>query len=171
MEVFKALEQLLAEGSDYTAVVAEISAKAGIVLIMSDVEGIFTADPKIVKGAKPIPFVSYDEALIASKFGMRAIQWKAVKLTFGRTKGWYMGTLVSGKSSGMPIITYRLEDTHGVVGVMNAYPEVPYERISMGENWVAFRVPKEETKRIIGRTHKGIMREYPPFAEVGMAWA
>ncbi|AHF79646.1 aspartate kinase [Thermococcus paralvinellae] len=161
-------------GSDYTAVVAGICIKAKAVLIMSDVEGIYTADPKVVREAKPIPFVSYDEALIASKFGMRAIQWKAVKLAsenevpllFGKTKGWWMGTLVSKESSGMPIIAYRLRDTHGIVGVVNAYPRVPYERISEGENWVAFKVPKDETEKAVREIHREIMEKYLPFTKV-----
>ncbi|MBO8175520.1 MAG: aspartate kinase [Thermococcus sp.] len=161
-------------GSDYTAVVAGICVKAKAVLIMSDVEGIYTADPKIVRETKLIPFVSYDEALIASKFGMKAIQWKAVKLAgenevpllFGKTKGWWMGTLVSEKSSGIPIIAYKLEGAYGIVGVINAYPRVPYERISEGENWVAFKAPKEETEKAVREIHREIMEKYSPFTKV-----
>ncbi|WP_457754070.1 aspartate kinase [Thermococcus sp.] len=160
-------------GSDYTAVVAGTCLRAKAVLIMSDIEGIYTADPKIVRDAKLIPFVSYDEALIASKFGMKAIQWKAVKLAsenevpllFGRTKGWWMGTLVSERSSGMPIITYRVEEPYGIICVINEHPEVSYEVISEGKNWVTFKVPREETKKIVDEMHRRIVEKYLPFAK------
>ncbi len=152
-------------GSDYTAVVAGICVEAKAVLIMSDVEGIYTADPKIVREARPIPFVSYDEALIASKFGMRAIQWKAVKLAsenevpllFGKTKGWWMGTLVSEESSGMPIIAYKLEIDHAIIGIVNASVSIPYEKISEGDTWIAVKVPRNEVDATVRNIHRKLI--------------
>lgn len=60
-------------GSDYTATIIAFCTKADEVWLMSDVDGLMTADPKIVSNAKVIPEVSYVEAMEMALFGAKQI--------------------------------------------------------------------------------------------------
>lgn len=60
-------------GSDYTATIIASCIKADEVWLMSDVDGLMSADPKLVKNAKVIPEVSYVEAMEMALFGAKQI--------------------------------------------------------------------------------------------------
>lgn len=60
-------------GSDYTATIIASCIKADEVWLMSDVDGMMTADPKIVKNAKILKEVSYVEAIEMALFGAKQI--------------------------------------------------------------------------------------------------
>ena len=60
-------------GSDYSASLLAVCAKARILEIWTDVDGMMTADPRMVPQARPIPHISYKEALELSHFGARVI--------------------------------------------------------------------------------------------------
>ncbi|MBW2989506.1 aspartate kinase [Candidatus Woesearchaeota archaeon] len=69
-------------GSDYTAAI--IGAAAGETIeIWTDVNGIMSADPRVVKDAITIPEVSFDEASELAYFGARVLHpktiWPAIK--------------------------------------------------------------------------------------------
>ena len=60
-------------GSDYTATIIGSCIKADEIWLMSDVDGLMTADPKIVKNAKVLKEVSYVEAIEMALFGAKQI--------------------------------------------------------------------------------------------------
>ena len=60
-------------GSDYTAAILAAALKAEILEIWTDVDGMFTANPKIVKQAQPIETISYQEAMELSHFGAKVL--------------------------------------------------------------------------------------------------
>jgi aspartokinase/homoserine dehydrogenase 1 len=60
-------------GSDYTAAIYAAALSASILEIWTDVSGMMTADPRIVPHAKPIPKISYHEAMELSHFGAKII--------------------------------------------------------------------------------------------------
>ncbi len=60
-------------GSDYTASILAVGAHARILEIWTDVCGMMTSDPRIVKEAKPIRNISYKEALELSHFGAKVV--------------------------------------------------------------------------------------------------
>jgi aspartate kinase len=60
-------------GSDYTATIIASCIKADEVWLMSDVDGLMSADPKMVKNVKVIPEVSYVEAMEMALFGAKQI--------------------------------------------------------------------------------------------------
>ena len=66
-------------GSDYTATIIASSIKADEVWLMSDVDGLMTTDPKIVKSAKLIKEVSYIEAMEMALFGAKYIHPRALE--------------------------------------------------------------------------------------------
>jgi len=60
-------------GSDYSATTIGSCIKADEIWLMSDIDGLMTADPKIVKNAKLLKEVSYIEAIEMAMFGAKQI--------------------------------------------------------------------------------------------------
>jgi len=60
-------------GSDYSAAIITACLNAETLEIWTDVSGLFTANPRIVKQAKPIATISYQEAMELSHFGAKVI--------------------------------------------------------------------------------------------------
>jgi aspartokinase/homoserine dehydrogenase 1 len=60
-------------GSDYTAAILAAGANASRLDIWTDVSGMMTADPRWVPNARPIPEISYKEAMELSHFGAKVI--------------------------------------------------------------------------------------------------
>jgi aspartokinase/homoserine dehydrogenase 1 len=60
-------------GSDYTAAILAAALKAETLEIWTDVDGMFTANPRIVKQAQPIETISYQEAMELSHFGAKVL--------------------------------------------------------------------------------------------------
>ena len=60
-------------GSDYTAAIYAAAVDADILEIWTDVSGMYTANPKMVKQAKAIPHISYEEAMELSHFGAKVL--------------------------------------------------------------------------------------------------
>lgn len=58
-------------GSDYTATLVAGLLKASAVTVWTDVLGVMTADPALVREATPVDRLSYDEALELAYFGTR----------------------------------------------------------------------------------------------------
>ena len=60
-------------GSDYTAALIAAALGARLLEIWTDVSGMYTANPKLVKQAKCISHISYEEAMELSHFGAKVI--------------------------------------------------------------------------------------------------
>ena len=69
-------------GTDATAVALAASLGASCE-IYSDVPGVFTADPRIVPGARKLSVVSYDEMLEMAASGAKVLMLRAVELARG----------------------------------------------------------------------------------------
>ena len=67
-------------GSDLTAVALAKVLKAGSCEICTDVEGIYTADPRIVPRARKLDSISYDEMLEMASLGAQVLQTRCVEL-------------------------------------------------------------------------------------------
>ncbi len=65
--------------SDTTAVALAAALGAGYCEIYSDVDGVFTADPRIVPGASRIPEISYDEMLEMAANGAKILHLRCVE--------------------------------------------------------------------------------------------
>lgn len=66
-------------GSDYTATILGASLEADEVWIWTDVDGLMTADPKIVSSAKTITEMSFQEATELTIFGAKAMHPRALE--------------------------------------------------------------------------------------------
>ncbi|MFA5193294.1 MAG: aspartate kinase [Verrucomicrobiia bacterium] len=66
-------------GSDLSAIAIAAALKADICQIYTDVDGVYTADPRIVKNAQKIPEISYDEMLEMAALGSKVMQARSVE--------------------------------------------------------------------------------------------
>lgn len=67
-------------GSDTTAVALAAAFSADRCDIYTDVEGVFTTDPRIVKKAKKLDFITYEEMLELASQGAKVLQTRSVAL-------------------------------------------------------------------------------------------
>jgi aspartate kinase len=66
-------------GSDTTAVALAAALGADVCEIYTDVDGIFTADPRIVRNARKIPQISYEEMLEMAACGAKVLMLRCVE--------------------------------------------------------------------------------------------
>jgi aspartate kinase len=66
--------------SDTTAVALAASLKAEVCQIYTDVEGVYTADPRVVPEAQPLKEIGYEEMLELASHGARVMHGRAVEL-------------------------------------------------------------------------------------------
>lgn len=66
-------------GSDYTATILGFCLDADEIWLWSDVDGLMTADPRIVKDAQVLPSVSYSEAIEMALFGAKGLHPRALE--------------------------------------------------------------------------------------------
>jgi aspartate kinase len=72
-------------GSDTTAVAIAAGIGADVCEIFTDVDGVYTADPRLVPDARKIDRISYDEMLELAASGARVLQLRSVE--FARNHG------------------------------------------------------------------------------------
>ena len=66
-------------GSDLTAIAIASALKADLCQILTDVDGVYTCDPRVVKDARQLPQVSYDEMLEMASSGTKVMQSRSVE--------------------------------------------------------------------------------------------
>ena len=67
-------------GSDTSAVALAAALHADLCEIYTDVEGVYTADPRMVKTAQKLEEISYDEMLELASLGAKVLQNRSVEL-------------------------------------------------------------------------------------------
>ena len=94
-------------GSDYTAAILGAALDVEVIEIWTDVDGILTSDPRVVKKAFTLPTVSYIEAMEMSHFGAKVIYPPTVQPAFAKSipirikntfNPSFEGTLISNKA-------------------------------------------------------------------------
>lgn len=91
-------------GSDTTAVALAAALEADCCEIYSDVDGIYTTDPRVVSSARKLDFISYDEMLELANLGARVLHPRSVELAKAYNMKLYIassfnykpGTIVEG---------------------------------------------------------------------------
>ena len=66
-------------GSDYSATILGAALDADEVIIWTDVDGVLTADPRLISEARTIPSISYREAAELAFFGAKVLHPKTLK--------------------------------------------------------------------------------------------
>lgn len=67
-------------GSDTSAVAIAASLKADVCQIYTDVDGVYTADPRIVRNAKRLDEITYDEMIELATLGAQVLHNRSVEL-------------------------------------------------------------------------------------------
>ncbi len=67
-------------GSDTTGVALAAALRADVCEIFTDVEGVFTSDPRIVPHARKLDRISYDEMLELASLGAKVLQIRSVEV-------------------------------------------------------------------------------------------
>lgn len=98
-------------GSDTTAVALAAALKADVCEIYTDVDGVFTADPRIVPNARRLDRISYEEMLEMAASGAKVLMLRCVE--YGRRNGVTVhvrssysnrpGTVVAGSMEDLPV--------------------------------------------------------------------
>jgi aspartate kinase len=66
-------------GSDLTAIALAYALKADNCEILTDVDGVYTADPRVVPGARKLDEISYEEMLELASLGSKVMQSRSVE--------------------------------------------------------------------------------------------
>lgn len=66
-------------GSDLTAIAVAAAIRADLCQIYTDVDGVYTADPRIVVNARKLPVIAYDEMLELASSGSKVMQARSVE--------------------------------------------------------------------------------------------
>jgi aspartate kinase len=119
--------------SDTTAVALAAALAADECEIYTDVEGVYTADPRLVPGARKLHAVSYDEMLEMAASGAKVLALRSVELarnhgvrlhvrsTFGDADGTWVAeedermlekAMISGVTHTLEEMLYRVEGIH-----------------------------------------------------------
>lgn len=102
-------------GSDLTAIAVAAGIKADICEIYTDVDGVYTCDPRIVKNAKKIDVIAYDEMLEMASSGSKVMQSRSVefakkfKVPFAVRSSFNtnQGTIVKEETPGLENVVVR----------------------------------------------------------------
>ena len=106
-------------GSDYSAAIFASALEASILEIWTDVSGMYTTNPKLVKQAKPIEELSYEEAMELSHFGAKVLYPPTIQPVLKNQIQIQIKNTFSPEEKGT-LITKKTNFTHHVVrGISN----------------------------------------------------
>jgi len=100
-------------GSDLSAVALAGALKAERCQIYTDVEGVFTADPRVVPTARKMNEISYDEMLELASLGAKVLQARSVE--FAKKYGVKIEVLSSFTHAPGTLVQEEVEDMEGTV--------------------------------------------------------
>lgn len=124
-------------GSDTTAVALAAVLGAEVCEIYTDVDGVFTADPRIAPKAHKLDFVSYEEMLELASSGAKVLYIRAVEFarrhgvplhvrsSFTDNEGTWIGQPREGTAMEEPIITGVASDLSEAKITVVGVPDVP----------------------------------------------
>lgn len=122
-------------GSDTTAVAIAAAIKADLCEIYTDVDGVYTTDPRICQNAKKLEKISYEEMLEMASLGAKVLQIRSVEfaakykvnLVVRSSFNDEEGTLVTDEEKNMEDIVVSgvtLDESEAKVAIRNV-PDVP----------------------------------------------
>lgn len=107
-------------GSDFTASIIGASIRADEVWVWKDVDGLMTANPKIVKSARMIKTISFAEAMELAHFGAEIVHPKALECAAKYRLPFRVKSLLDPDSPGSIIVNeVKVKDKDVVKGITN----------------------------------------------------
>lgn len=143
--VTKEITTLGRGGSDTSAVALAAYFKAERCEIRKDVDGVYSADPHVVMGAKHLPHLSFDQLLDMTFWGAKVLHYRSVELA-ALLKIPLVVTLAHGEGAQTLIDgTTTMYEQAQIISV-NSHKEVRWIRISTSDLAEGFRVLSEALK-------------------------
>ena len=104
-------------GSDYTAAILAAALNVSQLEIWTDVNGMYTANPKIVKQAQPIETISYQEAMELSHFGAKVLYPPTIQPVLGKNIPIYIKNTFEPEAFGTLISSNKNENENPIKGI------------------------------------------------------
>jgi aspartate kinase len=131
-------------GSDTTAVALAAALNADVCEIYTDVDGVFSTDPRVVPAARQVPFITYEEMLELAAVGAKVLHLRCVEYarrfdvpihvrsSFSTKEGtWVMSpeaitrAIEEGKAMEQPIISGVAADVNDAKVTVVGVPDKP----------------------------------------------
>jgi aspartokinase/homoserine dehydrogenase 1 len=106
-------------GSDFTAAIVAAALKVAQLEIWTDVSGMFTTNPKLVKQAYPIEKISYQEAMELSHFGAKVLYPPTVQPVLDLNIPIHIKNTLEPEAAGTVISNDETVSTSPVKGISN----------------------------------------------------
>jgi len=100
-------------GSDLSAIAVAAAIDADVCQILTDVDGVYTTDPRVVKDARKLPEISYDEMLEMASSGSKVMQSRSVE--FAKKYGVVFEVRSSLNDNPGTLVTEEHDDMESVV--------------------------------------------------------
>ena len=124
-------------GSDYTATIIASCINADEIWLMSDVEGLMTADPKLVKNARLLNEVSYAEAIEMAQFGAKQIHPRTFEPILSKKIPMRIRSTFDTKNTGTIVTASPSERTKRTVKCVSAIRNIGLIDLSGGITFAA----------------------------------
>ena len=140
-------------GSDYTATIIASCINADEIWLMSDVQGLMTADPKLVKNAKLLNEVSYSEAIEMALFGAKQIHPRTFEPILSKKIPMRIRSTFDTKNTGTIVTASPSVRTKKTVKCVSAIRNVGLIDLSGG---ITFAAPGTATKIFTTLSEKNV---------------
>jgi len=133
-------------GSDTTAVALAAALNASVCEIYTDVDGVFSADPRVVSKARQVPYITYEEMLELAAVGAKVLHLRCVEYarrfdlpihvrsSFSSKEGTFVmspqaiaAAIAEGKAMEQPIISGVAADLNDAKVTVVGVPDKPGE--------------------------------------------
>jgi bifunctional aspartokinase / homoserine dehydrogenase 1 len=104
-------------GSDYSATILAAAVDADEVWIWTDVDGVMTADPRLVPEARILPEISYREAIELSFFGAKVLHPKTIQPAMNKQIPVWIKNSFNPSCSGTKIVASPANGQRGVKAI------------------------------------------------------
>jgi len=107
-------------GSDYSASILAVALSAAEVWIWTDVDGVMTADPRMVPDARTIPLLSYREVAEMAHFGARVLHPKSIHPVIEAGIGLRVCNTFNPDGPGTRLVDDCLSEQYGMIRAIAA---------------------------------------------------
>ncbi len=175
------------EGSDYSAALFGEAIDASVVQIWTDVPGVASSDPRLVKGAKFISTLSYDEATALASLGAKVLFPTTLAPTKRKNIPVFVGSSLDPKAGGTTItkevdslfslkavsllqkkeysivsfVGVNLENEHKLVDDLKSYFNgMPVEFYDLTSVSVSFKIMSPDKNEVLLKAHDILVQNY-----------
>ncbi len=110
-------------GSDFSAAIFGVTLEADEVWIWTDVNGVMTADPRVIKSARTIPELTFREISELAFYGAKVLHPKAIRPVLERGRKLWVKNTFAPAEAGTLIVPDNGQRTEGGIRAVTAFGE------------------------------------------------